>query len=100
MAPTRSAVHSDIEYDFAKTQLAVFFVILLLAVDSINPVKLFLHVFPQVAPWHIATLATILMVYVFVSEMKQLLYFAVKVFFHSILSIFFREVSIVGAHNM
>ncbi len=40
------------------------------------------------------------MLYVFVSEMKQLLYFTVKIFFHSILSIFFREVSIVGKQNI
>lgn len=96
---SRSKV-TDIEYDFAKTQLAVFFVIFVLAVDSINPVKIFLHVFPQVAPWHIATLCILLMVYVFISEMKQLLYFSVKIFFHSILSIFFREVRIVGAENI
>jgi len=99
MAPTSSNV-TDIEYDFAKTQLAVFFVIFLLAVDSVNPVKIFLHVFPQVAPWQIASLCILLMVYVFISEMKQLLYFSVKIFFHSILSIFFREVSIVGAENI
>jgi len=85
---------------FAKTQLAVFYVILLLAVDSINPVKIFLHVFPNVAPWHVALTTIMLMLYVFVSEMKQLLYFTVKIFFHSILSIFFREVSIVGKQNI
>jgi glycerol-3-phosphate O-acyltransferase/dihydroxyacetone phosphate acyltransferase len=32
--------------------------------------------------------------------MKQLLYFSVKIFFHSILSIFFREVNIIGHHNI
>jgi len=104
MAPTgRSAEVTDTDYDFnnfAKTQLAVFFVILLLAVDSINPVKIFLHVFPRVAPWHVASLSFLLILYVFISEMKQLLYFSVKTFFQSILSIFFREVSIVGAQNI
>mmetsp|Transcript_12590 Transcript_12590/g.18891 ORF Transcript_12590/g.18891 Transcript_12590/m.18891 type:complete len:651 (-) Transcript_12590:4-1956(-) len=94
-------VVSDIQYgDFAKTQLVVFFVILLLAVDSINPVKIFLHVFPNVAPWHIAATSILLMIYVFLSEMKQLLYFSVKIFFHSILSIFFRDVSIIGKQNI
>ena len=37
---------------------------------------------------------------VFISEMKALLYFSIKVFFHSILSIFFREVQIVGRDNI
>jgi glycerol-3-phosphate O-acyltransferase/dihydroxyacetone phosphate acyltransferase len=91
---------SDSQGGFAKTQLVAFYIILLLAVDSINPVKVFLHVFPQVAPWHIAAISILLMLYVFVSEMKQLLYFSVKVFFHSILSIFFREVQVVGRQNI
>jgi len=86
--------------DFTKTQLAIFGVTVLLAVDSINPVKIFLHVFPSVAPWHIAGVCISLMIYVFVSELKELLYFSVKVFFHSILSIFFREVQVVGRDNV
>lgn len=65
-----------------------------------SPVKIFLHVFPSVAPWHIGSLAIALMVYVFISEMKALLYFTVKVFFHSILSIFFRSVEVVGRDNI
>ena len=36
------------------------------------------------------------MIYVFISEVKALLFFVVKIFFHSILSIFFREVEVVG----
>ena len=32
--------------------------------------------------------------------MKQLLYYTVKIFFHSILSIFFREVNIIGSQNI
>jgi len=88
------------ELDFARTQLAIFFVVLLLAVDAINPVKIFLHVFPQIAPWHIAILCVGLMLYMFISEMKDLLYFAVKVFFHSILSIFFKSVEVVGLGNI
>ena len=65
-----------------------------------SPVKVFLHVFPSVAPWHIATVSIILMVYVFISELKALLFFGVKIFFHSILSIFFREVQVVGRDNI
>jgi len=88
------------ELDFTKTQLGVLFIIILLAVDSVNPVKMFMHVFPSVAPWHIATIMLLLMFYIFVSEMKELLYFSVKIFFHSILSIFFRDVQIIGRDNI
>ena len=61
-----------------------------------SPVKIFLHVFPSVAPWHIATVCLGLSVYIWISEFKELLYFGVKIFFHSVLSIFFREVEIIG----
>jgi glycerol-3-phosphate O-acyltransferase/dihydroxyacetone phosphate acyltransferase len=40
------------------------------------------------------------MIYVFISQFKALLYYSVKIFFHSILSIFFREVEIVGRDNI
>ena len=72
----------------------------MLAVDTINPVKIVLHVFPFVHPWHVASVCVLLFVYVFIKEMKDLLYFSVKVFFHSILSIFFRDVEIVGVQNI
>lgn len=73
---------------------------MVLAVDAINPVKIFLHVFPSVAPWHIASISILLIVYVFITELKALLFFGVKAFFHSIISIFFREVQVVGRHNI
>lgn len=40
------------------------------------------------------------MIYVFISELKALLYFATKVFFNSIASIFFRSVEVVGRFNV
>ena len=47
-----------------------------------------------------ASVCGMLALYVFIKEMKELLYFSVKVFFHSILSIFFRDVEIVGIQNV
>lgn len=85
---------------WTKTQLAVFFAVLLLAVDEVNPVKLFLHVFPAVSPWHVALSCIVVMTYIFVSDLKDLLYFTTKVFFHSILSIFFRDVEVIGKENI
>jgi glycerol-3-phosphate O-acyltransferase/dihydroxyacetone phosphate acyltransferase len=40
------------------------------------------------------------MVYTFTVNLRELLYFAVKVFFHSILSIFFNDVQVVGKENI
>ena len=96
MAPNRFMT----DLDFTKTQLAVYYVVFLLSVDSLNPVKVLCHVVPGLEQWHLATLALGLMVYVFFAQFKQLLYFSVKIFFHSILSIFFREVEVIGANNV
>jgi hypothetical protein len=67
-------------------------------IGRINPVKIFLRVVPAVSPWHVAGIAILLMAYAFISEMKNLVYFSVKIFFHSILSIFFRDVDIIGRY--
>lgn len=40
------------------------------------------------------------MLYTFIVNLRELLYFAVKVFFHSILSIFFNDVQVVGKENI
>ena len=61
-----------------------------------SPVKIFMHVFPAVESWHIASVCLLLALYIWISEFKALLYFSVKIFFHSILSIFFRDVEIIG----
>jgi len=88
------------ELDATKSQLAVLTVILFLACDSINPVKVFLHVFPVIKVWEIATACVLIFLYIFISELKEILYFSVKVFFHSILSIFFRDVQVIGVDNI
>lgn len=62
--------------------------------------KIFLHVFPNILPWHIATVCLLLSSYIWISEFKALLYFSVKIFFHSILSIFFRDVEIIGRDKL
>ena len=67
---------------------------------SISPVKIFLHVFPAVLPWHIVLTCIALSTYIWISEFKELLYFSVKIFFHSIMSIFFRDVEIVGRDKL
>ena len=62
----------------------------------VNPVKMFLHVFPAVSPWQIAVVCGGFMTYIFLSDVKNMLYFGIKIFFHSIISIFFRNVEIIG----
>jgi glycerol-3-phosphate O-acyltransferase/dihydroxyacetone phosphate acyltransferase len=88
------------ELDYTKAQLAFFYIIILLSLDVLNPVKIFLHVFPAVAPWHVASLAILCLVYTFVVNLRPLLYFAAKVFFHSISSIFFNDIQVIGRQNI
>ena len=85
---------------FTRTVLGVFLCVIVLAVDELNPVKLLVHVFPSIRPWHLASAAMISSTYVIVSEYKELLYFGVKMFFNSMLSIFFREIEVIGKDRL
>ena len=67
------------ELDYTKAQLVFFYVIVLLSLDVLNPVKIFLHVFPAIAPWQIASLAIGCMVYTFIMNLRPLIYFGTKV---------------------
>jgi hypothetical protein len=78
--------------------IAALYIRMCLTAERINPVKLFLHVFPSVKPFHVAAVAISLMVYIFISDVKALVYSGLKTFFHSILSIFFRSVDVVGRY--
>jgi len=86
--------------DLARAQIAVYTVIILMTIDAINPIKIFMNVFPFILPWHIVSLSILAMIGIFLTELKELLYANTKIFFHSILSIFFREVEIIGLHNV
>lgn len=96
MAPNRFMT----DLDYTKTQIAVYFVVILLSVDALNPIHVLCQSFPGLEPWHMAALASILLLYIVLSEFKQVLYFGVQVFFHSILSIFFQSVEVVGLENI
>ena len=96
MAPNRFMT----DLDFTKTQMAVYFVVLLLSVQELNPVHILVNAIGPLKYWHLATLATSLMIYVTLSEIKQVVIWCVKIFFHSILSIFFSQVEVVGLENI
>jgi glycerol-3-phosphate O-acyltransferase/dihydroxyacetone phosphate acyltransferase len=85
---------------FTRTALGVLLGVSVLAVDAFNPVKLFMHVFPDVHPWQIATVCTLLSTYIWISEFRELLYFSCKVFINSILSIFFQSIEVIGRDRL
>jgi len=91
------------ELDTTKSQLSVLIVALLLTVDTINPVKIFLHVFhPLIGleAWHLSSAFIFLLFYISFTEVTELLYFSVRIFFHSVLSIFFSQVEVIGMDNI
>ena len=62
--------------------MAVLLISLFLTIDYINPMKIFLHVMgPLVGltSFHVATVCIFLLLYVFLSEAREILYFSVKV---------------------
>jgi glycerol-3-phosphate O-acyltransferase/dihydroxyacetone phosphate acyltransferase len=85
---------------FTRTALGVLLGVSVLAVDAFNPVKLFMHVFPDVHPWQIATVCSLLSLYIWISEFRELLYFSCKVFINSILSIFFQSIEVIGRDRL
>ncbi|GMI26355.1 hypothetical protein TeGR_g583, partial [Tetraparma gracilis] len=91
------------DVDAIKTQLAILVAALLLTVDAVNPVKIFLTVFEPllgITTFHLSTIYMSLITYIFFTEINEILYFSVKIFFHSILSIFFSQVEIIGMDNI
>jgi glycerol-3-phosphate O-acyltransferase / dihydroxyacetone phosphate acyltransferase len=85
---------------FTRTALGVLLGVTVLAVDAFNPLKLFMHVFPDVHPWQIATVCSLLSLYIWISEFRELLYFSCKVFINSILSIFFQSIEVIGRDRL
>lgn len=85
---------------FTRTVLGLLLGVIVLAVDELNPVKLFLHVFPNITPRQLSLTAFLAMIYVWISEFKELLYFGAKIFINSMLSIFFRDIEVLGKDRL
>jgi len=98
---SKSSVDKNISnIAFTRTVLGLLLCVIVLAVDELNPVKLFLHVFPSIHPWHLAVVASLSILYVMIAEFKELLYFGVKIFINSLLSIFFRDIEVIGKDRL
>mmetsp|Transcript_21418 Transcript_21418/g.46773 ORF Transcript_21418/g.46773 Transcript_21418/m.46773 type:complete len:766 (+) Transcript_21418:544-2841(+) len=96
-----SSVNNNISnIAFTRTVLGLLVGVIVLAVDELNPIKLLMHVFPSIYPWHLATTASLAILYVWVSEFKELLYFGLKIFVNSMLSIFFRDIEVLGKDRL
>ncbi|GAX12851.1 glycerol-3-phosphate O-acyltransferase / dihydroxyacetone phosphate acyltransferase [Fistulifera solaris] len=57
------------------------------------------HTFSTLQPWHVGSFCLVMMIAIFLSDAPHLLYTAIRIFFHSILSIFFDKVEIIGLYQ-
>eukprot|EP01038_Epipyxis_sp_PR26KG_P008093 gene8093-10962_t len=82
-----------------RLRVAACFALIMLSSDALNPVKLVCGILGIECTW-----ATLLFCFAFVviisANAKELIYFMVKVFFHSILSIFFSSMEVLGKQNI
>ena len=69
-------------------------------IHRINPIKILLHVFPSLSKWHLASACVGMVLYIFLTAIKEILAFGTKIFFRSILSIFFRDIQVIGRENI
>ena len=67
---------------------------------SLTPYNSFLQSLSFVYNYLWYAVCMILSTYIWISQFKALLYYCVKIFFQSILSIFFRDVEIIGRDNI
>eukprot|EP00928_Gymnodinium_smaydae_P008015 TRINITY_DN12879_c0_g4_i2.p1 TRINITY_DN12879_c0_g4~~TRINITY_DN12879_c0_g4_i2.p1 ORF type:complete len:760 (+),score=124.35 TRINITY_DN12879_c0_g4_i2:229-2280(+) len=77
-------------------------VIIMLAVDELNPVKVFCGYVPRlVTPGMVAWVAWFVLVALSISQRKHLLYWSARLFFRCTFNnMFFRSVEVVGAENL
>jgi glycerol-3-phosphate O-acyltransferase / dihydroxyacetone phosphate acyltransferase len=68
-------------------------------VDALNPIKLVCGVL-GVPAFFASYPFALLLIYLVSSQLSELLYFGVRVFFTSILSIFFTKIDVIGHSNV
>lgn len=74
--------------------------IICLSVDDLNPVKILLSMVPGMDGRYIAALACVFFLTLLYANASELVYFCVKVFFHSTLSIYFSSMEFIGLENI
>lgn len=82
-----------------RVRVAMIFTVLMLSCDALNPIKIFSDVL-GINPWFFFSISIFYLVSILISEGAELTYFSLKVFFHSILSIFFSSMEVLGRENI
>jgi len=79
--------------------IAFLCVVILLSIDTINPVKIISGVL-GIPSYLIAIPCCCVLGYIVTHEINEIIYFSIRIFFSSILSIFFSSIEIVGRENV
>ena len=82
-----------------RMQVAACFALVMLSVDSLNPVKFLIEV-TGINQQYVSFISLLLFIGVLYANAHDLIYFFVKVFFHSVLSIFFTSMEVLGTKNI
>lgn len=82
-----------------RIRIATCFVIVMLARDDLNPVKVICSILGLNSSW-VAGISVIIFFTIIYTNGKEMAYFATKVFFQSILNIFFSSVEVLGKENI
>lgn len=82
-----------------RVRVAMIFAVLMLSCDALNPIKIITDVF-GINHWFFFFVSLFYLVSMLISNAQELTYFSLKVFFHSILSIFFSSMEVLGTENI
>mmetsp|Transcript_3409 Transcript_3409/g.5306 ORF Transcript_3409/g.5306 Transcript_3409/m.5306 type:complete len:681 (-) Transcript_3409:158-2200(-) len=82
-----------------RLRVAVSFTIIMLAHDSLNPVKVLCSIIGLNSSW-VGYASALTFLVIISANSKELTYFMTKTFFHSILSIFFSSMEVLGKQNI
>jgi len=82
-----------------RLRVAACVVVLMFSVESLNPVKVFCSAFGISQSW-IAIISSVACAIIIATNAQDLIYFMTRVFFHSILSIFFSSMEVLGKQNI
>jgi glycerol-3-phosphate O-acyltransferase/dihydroxyacetone phosphate acyltransferase len=82
-----------------RMRLYLCVIVIFLSIPSLNPVKLTSEVlnFPEES---VGALGALAFLYIIFANGKELSYYALKIFFHSILNIFFSSIEVLGRENI
>ena len=82
-----------------RERMAACVAVVLLSVDALNPIKAVCGLFGVNSAW-VAAASVAAMISILYANIFELSYFMTKLFFYSILSIFFSSMEILGQENV